>query len=414
MGKTKKYKLIDLVENDRGISYGVVQPGTFQKEGIPFIRVNNLTEGKLEINDVEKILPQIESKYKRTKLKGNELLVSLVGSLGHIGYVKQHMIGWNVARAVGVLPIKKEFDKDWIYWVLKSPKVQEEFRTNATTSVQATLNLKQLQDIEIAYPEKEFRKGVIGILSSLDNKIELNRRMSQILEQMAQTLFEHYFVDNIDPDNLPKDWRWGKMKELCYQSKASVNPTKLATIFHHYSIPAFDEGQKPSLDEGTSILSNKFLVRSNSVLFSKLNPRFPRVWLISEIDEKVSICSTEFLVFVPVERYYWCFTYLYLSHKEVIDNLTSKAGGTSGSHQRVKPEDILELEVIIPSCHSLERFEGQIRPMLLKKIENLREVDTLTKIRDTLFPKLMSGEIDVDELINEELIAEDCETTEIV
>ncbi len=263
-------------------------------------------------------------------------------------------------------------------------------------------------------PDVETQTRISSILSSLDDKIELNRRMNQTLEQMAQALFNHYFVDNIDPDNLPEGWRFGKIKEICFQSKASVSPTKLETTFDHYSIPAFDEGQKPSKDTGTSILSNKFSVKSNSILFSKLNPRFPRIWLIGDIDESISICSTEFLVFVPIEKHSWSFTYLQLSQKDIVGDLVNKAGGTSGSHQRVKPDDILKLDIIIPSAERLEEFEKQIKPILQKKIENLNEVLTLTQIRDTLLPKLMSGEIDIDELMNEELIVQECDATEVV
>jgi len=294
-------------------------------------------------------------------------------------------------------------DSNFVYYLSRWDEVRRFAELNMVgTSGRQRVPKDVFQNLELLLPDFPTQSRIASILSSLDDKIELNRRMNQTLEQMAEALFNHYFVDNIDPDNLPEGWRIGSLREISQQSKDSINPTKYETIFHQYSIPAFDNGQKPTFDAGNSILSNKFFVKSHSILFSKLNPRFPRIWLIGEIDEKVSICSTEFLVFVPSIQEHWTFIYLQLSQKEVIENLINKAGGTSGSHQRVKPDDILNLEIIIPSCDILKEFDRHTKSLLQKKIENLREINILTNTRDTLLPKLMSREIDVDALLKKE------------
>ncbi|WP_076666013.1 restriction endonuclease subunit S [Pontibacter indicus] len=130
-------------------------------------------------------------------------------------------------------------------------------------------------------------------------------------------------------------------------------------------------------------------------MFSKLNPRFPRVWNIDEVDETRAICSTELLVFIPKASEWYSFAYLLLSSEEVKNDLVGKATGTSGSHQRVKPSEILELGSVIPPKEIVTEFETKLRPLLQKKQQNLMEIATLSKTRDTLLPKLMSGEIDV-------------------
>jgi len=151
-----------------------------------------------------------------------------------------------------------------------------------------------------------------------------------------------------------------------------------------------------------SILSNKFIVKSNSILFSKLNPRFPRVWMIGNINESTSICSTEFLVIKPKLGYWYSFIYQTLCFKILTDSLTSIATGTSGSHQRIKPDDILKTEIFIPSEYDGIQFESNVRPFLKRIIKNNIENEILTIMRDNLLPKLMNGELTIDSVSLEE------------
>ena len=148
------------------------------------------------------------------------------------------------------------------------------------------------------------------------------------------------------------------------------------------------------MESSESILSNKFIVRSNSILFSKLNPRFARVWPVGRIDESKAICSTEFLVFIPIEMHLYSHLKMVLTQVEFLENLVSKATGTSGSHQRVKPDDILEAEILVPSMEAAKKLDKELRPLIDLEIKNIEESSQLRLIRDSLIPKLMSGEID--------------------
>jgi type I restriction enzyme S subunit len=191
----KKYKLGEIVVQPRDITYGVVQPGKASIDGIPIVKVNNITSKDFSKSNMEKVTKEIEEKYTRSRLQGNEILISLVGSLGYLCKVEKGMIGWNVARAVGVLPIKEEFNRDWIFFYLRGPQAQHELKTIATTSVQATINLKDLKGLEIPYPSISEIDSITEILSSLDDKIELNLQTNKTLEEMANALYKHWFVD---------------------------------------------------------------------------------------------------------------------------------------------------------------------------------------------------------------------------
>ena len=161
-----------------------------------------------------------------------------------------------------------------------------------------------------------------------------------------------------------------------------------------YSIPAFDEGKMPARDLGVTIKSNKFLLPENCVLISKLNPRIPRVWF-PKISKLRAIASTEFLVLVPKKPYTKEFIYSLCISAYFIDTFTSLVTGTSSSHQRVKPEDLLSIKIVCPTELVLEEFTQKVQPLFMTIQSNNDQTHTLAVTRDTLLPKLLSGEIRV-------------------
>lgn len=128
----------------------------------------------------------------------------------------------------------------------------------------------------------------------------------------------------------------------------TVNPPEFPDEhFHHYSLPAFDDGQLPILEKGVSIKSHKFAVEPGIVLFSKLNPFTPRIWKVAELPGANCVASTEFLVLKPIKGISVDELFLICSSSALTEHLSSLAGGTSNSHQRVRPSDILSAEVEI-------------------------------------------------------------------
>jgi len=188
----------ELVDSERGISYGIVQPGSHLTEGVPIVRVNNLQNGQIISNDILKVSSDIEKKYQRTRLRGGEVVLSLVGSLGQTAVVPSEVSGWNVARAIAVIPVIPEISPEWVNFALRSPLLQHYIHTWATTTVQATLNLGDVVRLPIPIPPEKERKAIIDILGSLDDKIEVNRRMNATLESMARAVFRQWFVENPD------------------------------------------------------------------------------------------------------------------------------------------------------------------------------------------------------------------------
>jgi type I restriction enzyme S subunit len=247
--------------------------------------------------------------------------------------------------------------------------------------------------------------------------------MNQTLESMARAIFRSWFVD-FDPvvakaegrqpfgmsadvaalfpsalirsqaGQIPSGWSTVNVGSVTEIKRQGINPGEFPNeSFDHYSIPAFDESRMPKRESGASIKSNKFIVPPQTVLLSKLNPRFPRVWL-PEIDSiHRPVCSTEFIVSEPKPGVSREFMYCLFGSLAFAESFSGLVTGTSGSHQRVKPEDLLHMKVIQPPQALTAHFAQLVGPMLKRNSALTEESITLSRMRDTLLPKLMSGEL---------------------
>jgi type I restriction enzyme S subunit len=292
------------------------------------------------------------------------------------------------------------------------------------------LNSDDLKSLEVALPPVPEQRAIAHILGTLDDKIELNRKMAATLEAMARALFRAWFVDfepvrakiegrwqrgqslpglpahlyALFPDRLvgsdlgeiPEGWRWGTLGEIAEHLRYSENPLSAPELtFLHFSIPAFDEGQSPKLELGNGIKSQKWRVPPGVILLSKLNPEIERVWLVDVKPDDRAVCSTEFLVLQPRSPYGR--SYLYCATRSILfrRQIEGLVTGTSKSHQRAHSSAILGLAAIKPPEELVSTFERAASPLLDRTLECRRESRTLAAIRDALLPKLVSGELRV-------------------
>jgi type I restriction enzyme S subunit len=187
--------LVELRDPSRSISYGIVQPGQPVSNGVPIVRVNNFSGNGLDLTSVLRVEPAIEAQYRRSRPRPGDVLLTLVGSIGQVAIAPLNIGGWNLARAVGLIPTADEHHSHWIALALRAPEAQAFIHRNANTTVQATFNLKDLAQLPIPYPSRKAREDILSVFVPLDDKIELNRRMNETLEAMAQAIFRDWFVD---------------------------------------------------------------------------------------------------------------------------------------------------------------------------------------------------------------------------
>ena len=153
MSEWKEISFYKILGNEN-ISYGIVQPGSHTEEegSVPIIRVQNIKNGRIEISDIKKVAKTIEEKYKKTRLIGGELLITVVGSIGECAIVPKILRGWNVARAVSVARIKEGYNTDFIKYLFSTEDLKFQMYGNTNDTVQATLNLKELKNLKLLLP----------------------------------------------------------------------------------------------------------------------------------------------------------------------------------------------------------------------------------------------------------------------
>ncbi len=332
--------------------------------------------------------------------------------------------GGCVSPAYVVLRPRARGIEKFLHYFLRSQTFTASIDAIASGSVtrRRTAPVNDILQLEFDLASVSDQMAANVLLSELDEKIELNRQMNETLEAIAQTLFKSWFVDfdpahdkaegrdprlpkrlvGLFPDSFegetPRGWKVDQIGKIAMLNRKGINPGDFPNeLFHHFSIPAYDEGCTPKNVSGKEIKSNKFLVPDNSVLLSKLNPRIPRVWLPVLQGKSRAICSTEFLVITPTADATKEFLYCLFSSEDFISKFESLVTGTSGSHQRVKPESLLLMDAVMPGKEIIYRFTEIVQP-LLNRVSIMRdESRTLTFLRTALLPKLISGDIKVKE-----------------
>lgn len=281
-------------------------------------------------------------------------------------------------------------DAEFIYYFLKTL----EWSKFTSASAVPGINRNTVHKETVSLPDIETQRRIASTLSMLDEKIKTNTEINDNLEQQAQAIYHERF-ETVSPNDLPSDWRIVTLGEVATISNKSFNPLKEPEILlEHYSIPAFDEARFPVFELSTSIKSNKFIIEASCFMISKLNPTTKRVWKPYCLTGN-AVCSTEFIVYKAKDQSITDFLYSVIDSGSFSDFMCSHVTGSTGSRQRTTPSDTLSYELILPSEDELAEFQSLVSPMYAQMRINAIENDKLKRLRDSLLPKLMSGEIDV-------------------
>ena len=321
-----------------------------------------------------------------------------IGRSGNVGtpYIYKQCWAHNTVLYVDDF---KQNDPLYLYYLLKTLPLS----SFGGGSAVPTLNRNHIHPLIIKHtPNINTQRQIASILKSLDDKIEVNRRINENLEQQAQALFKSWFVDFEPFKNgefveselgmIPKGWRVGKLGDLVDIIKPSIKPQG-NLVYSHYSIPAFDESQIPSSDIGETIKSNKFSIQDSVTLLSKLNPEHKRIWYVNKVEAN-AICSTEFLPFYAKNREQSAFIYCYLNSSYIYREIANGARGTTNSHQRIDAKAILSRDLAYNN-KVISLFCNIVGSILEQRCHASQESRRLATLRDTLLPRLMSGELTI-------------------
>ena len=415
----------------------------------PYLGNSNVRWGAFDLEDLA-VMRFEEHEDERYGIRDGDLIVCEGGEPGRCA-IWRGDTPMKIQKALHRVRTKNGLDNHFLYyWFLQAGRTGElePFFTGTTIK---HLTGRALAELRIPLLPIESQREVAKVLRSLDAKIDLNHRINQTLEAMAQAIFQSWFVDfdpvkakiaaktegrdplraamsaisgkaNAELDALPpeqyeqlaataalfpdemeeselgeipKCWRCETFGTIAELSKGSVNPLlSPERVFEHYSLPAFDAGKQPVVEEGVQIKSNKTKFARGAVLQSKLNPHIPRVWFPLRVSEN-AVCSTEFLPWIAKEPASPSFVYCLLTSDLFGLQVRSLVTGTSNSHQRVKPDQVSGLLTVVPSDGLLSAFTRTVTPFFERIESGTNQIRDLAGLRDVLLPKLLSGELQV-------------------
>ncbi|MGV1080735.1 MAG: restriction endonuclease subunit S [Candidatus Nanopelagicales bacterium] len=294
--------------------------------------------------------------------------------------------GWLNQHIFKVLPDTQLVDRDFFYQLLRylRPIFVRIARNKQTTGL-GHVTKADLQRLEVALPGREEQRSIATTLGALDNKIESNRRIVSLASKLIDATSEQAV----------RDLSTTPLSTLVNISKVSSNPAKLdVDLVDHYSLPAFDANALPERVSPGTIMSNKILVPRRAILLSRLNPRIERFWWASPENGIPALASTEFSPLISETDIGLAAAWLAVRSPAFREVLPMRVTGTSGSHQRVRPEDMLAIEV--PDTRKLGKASLEQTLALLEYIEETRrQCAKLEALRDALLPELISGRIRV-------------------
>lgn len=366
--------------------------------GTPIVTVEHLGNRVFTEQNLPKVSDEDKARLSKYVLKEGDIVFSRVGSVDRCSYVDAAHDGWMFSgRCLRVRP-NTEVDPLYLYYFFCLEDTKQFVRNIAVGATMPSINTKLLGEVEVAYPSQTEQQKIVALLSALDDKIEINQKINDNLQQQAELLYHERF-ETVDRDKLPVGWRIVRLGDVATISKKSFNPAKEPEmLLEHYSIPAFDEAHFPVFEPSTAIKSNKFIVDDSCFMISKLNPTTKRVWKPYCLTEN-AVCSTEFIVYKAKSQEITDFLYSVIDSDSFSDFMCSHVTGSTGSRQRTTPSDTLAFELVLPNAEEIAEYQSIVSPMLEQIKCNAIENDRLKRLRDSLLPKLMSGEIDVSGIL---------------
>lgn len=353
----------------------------------PYIRVRDLNDCKvLKLNmNYEYVDDETQKSIARYIVSSGDIVLSIVGTIGLVAIVGESLAGANLTENCVKITQMNGVDREYLYYYLKSAIGQAEIAKGTVGAVQPKLPIKNIQAIKLALPSMVEQKKIALILKTLDDKIELNNDINENLEQQAQAIFKSWFID-LEPfsNRKPSDWSVSTLGNVSIMGAGGDKPQNVSPIKTDlYKYPIYSNGLS---NEGLYGFTDKPKISEESVTVSARGtigfvclrhiPYVPIVRLVT-LTPKTEIISAKYL-------------YLWLKQLHIT--------GTGTTQQQLTVPDFQKTEILVPSQEIVALFTATVDPIFEKIWANQNENEKLSSLRDTLLPKLMSGELDVSDI----------------
>ena len=423
-------ELVDDILDRRGVT-PLKLGSDFTSAGHRVISAKLMKESRLDLSADEPRFVDAPTykKWMQSPLLADDVILTSEAPLGEIAYIKEKLDWCLGQRLFGIRTNKSKLFGRFLFYALKSEPVFNDLTSRATGTTVQGIRQSELRRVQIPVPPLAKQKAIATVLGALDDKIELNRQMNATLEAMAQALFKSWFVefdpvraklDGRKPEGFnedtaalfpdcfqdsalgenPNGWRLGTLGELVQLRTDRVEATPAKDGMRYI---ALEDMPSKSIDLsnyqlGSAVNSSITAFRRGDILFGSMRPYFHKVGL-AFFD---GITRTTTFVLRPRKDCFRHFALLHFFSNDVIAHSTTASVGTTIPY--VRWDSMESYCVPIPPDSLLEVFEKAVSPLFQRIAIQGEESRTLATLRDTLLPKLLSGELGVDK-IKEGLVA---------
>lgn len=393
MTEWKECKLGDVADIQNG--YAFKSKDFADSGGIPVVKIKNVAAGKLSMEDVKFYQKPIEG-LERYIIQKDDVLIGMTGShinqpSSIVGRVSRYNLD-DIAllnQRVGKIysPDKKTLNEDFLFYFFKQDDVTYELALNAGGSAnQANISPTLIKSLDFLLPPLPEQKAIASVLSSMDDKIDLLNRQNKTLESMAETLFRQWFIEEAKEDweEKPIDDVAKYLNGLACQKFPPKNEAEKLPVL---KIKELRGGFTDNSDWATSEVPTEYIVENGDVIFSWSGSLLVKIW-----DGETCVLNQHLFKVTSNDYPKWFYYYWTNYHLDKFISIAESKATTMG---HIKRKDLSHSMVMVPSETELVEINKEISPLIEKKIANNNQIRTLEKLRDTLLPKLMTGEVKV-------------------
>jgi type I restriction enzyme S subunit len=392
-----------------------------QDSGIPSIRTTDIKGGVIDFRGANKVSEETYKAWtERLEPQPQDLILAREAPVGEIGIIPKGQRACLGQRTVLIRPNPDKVYPHYLLYLMQSRGVQHEMQIRAAGSTVEHLNMCDIRELNLPeLPPLEVQYQIGDTLANLDRKIENLRKQNETLEAIAQTLFQHWFVDFEFPneDGKPYKSSGGEMvRSELGEIPAGWQLLELGDVAtNHSETHKFENKSEIIFINTGDVLEGNFLhhdyspikslpgqakkkIRQNDILYSEIRPinkRFAYVNLSENLDDYV--VSTKFMVVRSNGKILPRLLYLILKRDSTIQQFHYIAESRSGTFPQITFESVYKFPIVIPEMMLQEKLMSVITPLLEKREFNTQRIETLTKTRDVLLPQLMSGKLRITE-----------------
>mgnify|MGYP002464226788 CR=1 FL=1 len=357
--------------------------GDYVETGTPIVTVEHLGNRVFTEQNLPRVSDSDKARLIKYTLSTGDIVFSRVGSVDRCSYVDKSHDGWMFSgRCLRVRPTEL-VDSLYLYYYFCLEETKQFVRNIAVGATMPSINTKLLGEVEIALPDLNNQKRIAAVLSSLDDKIENNQKLNDNLADLLQTIYQERFGNDILAVNQ------GVLSDICSYStdKVAVSELNVRTYFSTENMLSGKAGSTEATSLPTT--SQTTACHKGDTLISNIRPYFKK---IVYCEDKCG-CSTDVLCFTPSQPCYSAYLFSTLYADKFFAFMVAGSKGTK--MPRGDKQQIMTYPVVLPSEEELAGFNTIASPLLEQIYSNRAENKRLSILRDTLLPKLMSGEINV-------------------